>query len=221
MAETAPKAASETETPPVDAPEGMVHVLAGPFLWGPRKEEVSLGDFWIDIYPVTNGDYEDYVTTHRKRAPRHWPASGLTDSLRDQPIVFLTYAEAEDYAETLGKQLPTPAQYEKAARGTEGWKYPWGNQVKNRVANTRESARGKLSTVDAYGAGRSPFGCYDMCGNALNWTRGVYDEKKGTRIVMGSSFKHYLGAAYFTHEEDPEKRRDYLGFRCVWTPPRP
>lgn len=214
MAEATPQA----ESARVEAPEGMIHVPAGPFLWGRRKEEVTLGDYWIDIYPVTNGDYEDYVTTHRRRAPRHWPASGLTDELRDQPIVNMTYAEAEAYAEAYGKKLPTPAQFEKAARGLEGFKYPWGDQVKNRVTNTRESALGKLTSVDAYPSGRSPVGCYDMCGNVLHWTRGVYDEDKGTRIAMGSSFKDYLGACYWTHEEHPEKRRDTLGFRCVWTP---
>ena len=66
---------------------------------------------------------------------------------------MLTYEEATVYAEVLGKSLPTPAQFEKAARGTEGLKYPWGNEVRNRVTNTKESGIGKLTSVDAYAAG--------------------------------------------------------------------
>lgn len=206
------------ETESADAPEGMAHVPGGPFLLGKKREEASIGDFWIDIYPVTNGDYEEFITDNRKRAPRHWPASGLNDELRDQPVVMLTYEEASAFAEGVGKALPTPAQYEKAARGTEGLKYPWGDQIKNRVTNTKESGIGQLTSVDSFPAGQSPFGCYDLAGNILHWTRGIYDPDNGTQMVMGSSYKHYLGAAHWTHEEPPEKRRDYLGFRCVWRP---
>jgi formylglycine-generating enzyme required for sulfatase activity len=211
---------SETATAPTPPP-GMLHVPGGAFLFAKRKHEVELGEFWIDEYPVTNGDYEAYVAEHRQRPPRHWPASGLTDELRDQPVVRLTYAEVETYARLMGRQLPTPAQFEKAARGTDGRKYPWGNEIRGRVTNTKESGIGKLTSVDTFPAGCSPCGAYDMAGNVLHWTRGVADEAKQLMTVMGGSFMHYLGATYWTYEEAATARRDYLGFRCVWTPDTP
>lgn len=202
----------------VEAPVGMVHVPGGPFLFSKKKLEVELGEFWIDTYPVTNGDYEEFVTEFKQKPPRHWPASGLTDALRDLPVVRLTYKEAATYAKLVGKSLPTPAQFEKAARGTDGRKYPWGNEIRGRATNTKESGIGELSSVDRFPTGKSPYGCHDMAGNVLHWTRGWYNEAEKTRVVMGSSYMHYLGATFWVHEEPGAKRRDYLGFRCVWTP---
>ncbi len=202
----------------VEAPPGMAHVPGGTFLFSKKRVEVDLAEFWIDTFPVTNGDYEEFVTEFKQKAPRHWPASGLTDELRDQPVVRLTYKEAATYAKLMKKALPTPAQFEKAARGTDGRKYPWGEEIRGRAANTKESGIGELTSVDAFAAGKSPCGWYDMAGNVMHWTRGWYNEAEKTRIVMGSSYMHYLGATFWIHEEAGNKRRDYLGLRCVWTP---
>ncbi len=206
-------AAADTE-PRADPLQGMVQIPAGPFLYGRRKEEVSLGEFWIDLRPVTNGDYLAYVEAHNRPAPRHWPPRGLTDDMLDLPVVNLTCAEAEAYAAAAGKALPTPAQFEKAARGVDGRKYPWGDAMLSRVANTREAGIGGVTPVEQYPAGRSPFGCYDMAGNVLHWTRGE-DPGTGQRVLKGGSFREFLAATYFEFKADPGKRQDCVGFRCV------
>lgn len=207
--------ATEHDAPAVEAPPGMVLVPPGPFLFGKKKEEVALAGFWIDVYPVTNEDYLQYCHEHRRPSPRHWPPDGLTSEMLKLPVVFLTYAEAEAYATALGKQLPTPAQFEKAARGTDGRKYPWGESTKQRAANTREAGIGALTPVDRFPRGASPYGCFDMCGNVLHWTRALYDAEKGTRLLKGSSFRHYQGTTFWDYEQVPSKREDFVGLRCV------
>lgn len=214
---TSEDAASITTT--AGPPAGMLHVPAGLFLFGRRKESVELSEFWIDEVPVTNADYLRFVEVHHRPNPRHWPPDGLSDDMLDLPVVNLTYAEAEAYAELTGCQLPTPAQYERAARGTDGSKYPWGDAVRGRVTNSRESGIGSLTPVRRFEAGRSAVGCYDLAGNVLHWTRAYYDEETGTRILKGTSFRDFLGAAAWNHEGDPTKRMPHVGLRRVWTKP--
>jgi len=217
-----PSAATTPERAPseptVQPPPGMVLVPAGPFAFGRRKEQVALDAFWIDVHPVTNREYERFVEEHDRPSPRHWPPDGLTPALLDVPVTFLTYAEAEDFARRSGKALPTPAQFEKAARGVDGRKYPWGNEVRGRTTNTRESGFGRLTPVTAFAAGASPYGCLDMAGNVLHWTRGVYDPARGSRVLKGCSYRDFLGASAWAYEGEPAKRQDCVGFRCVWTP---
>lgn len=209
---TAQAAANEVAGPP-----GMVLVPAGPFIYGQGKgrREQELEAFWIDLTPVTNRQYAAYMEKARKGAPPHWPADGLTDELADLPVVNVNYDEAEAYARFYGKRLPSPAQFEKAARGPEGRKYPWGDSVGLRCANSREAGIGDLTPVDRFPAGKSPYGCLDMNGNVLHWTDALYDRERGTRVLKGCSFRHFLGAAAWTYEEEPRLKRDYVGFRCV------
>src|SRR5262245_19743883 len=120
-----------------DAPPGMVHVPAGAFKFGPKQQPIELAEFWIDLTPVTNAEYAKFLEGKGRQQPGHWPANGLPDAWRDLPLTNITHADAEAYAKALGKLLPTPAQYEKAARGVEGRKYPWGDTVGLRTSNTR------------------------------------------------------------------------------------
>jgi len=195
----------------------MVHVPAGPFAFG-RRQRLELPDFWIDIYPVTNRDYALFVQDTGHRPPAGWPADGPGEDLLDLPVVHVTFDDARAYAESLGKRLPTPAEFEKAARGPDGRKYPWGDQVGVRTTNTRESAIGRLLPVGTFAEGRSPYGCYDMAGNVLHWTRGAPAEDPGQRVLKGCSFGHYLGAASWSHQAPANAREEWLGFRCVWSP---
>lgn len=197
-------------------PPGMIHVPAGPFFFG--KTEATLADFWIDQTPVTNAQYAEFVKKTGRRHPTHWSADGPPQAEKDHPVVNVTFADAEAFAAHAGKQLPTPAQFEKAARGTDRRKYPWGDEVGLRTSNTKEAGVGGTTPVDKFPRGRSPFGCFDLAGNVLHWTRGVADAKKGTRVLKGSSWKIYLGACSWSNEADPEKKQDDVGFRCVWTP---
>lgn len=195
----------------------MIEIPAGPFLFGRgRGQEVNLGRFWIDEAPVTNADYLSYVEEHHRPAPRHWPPHGLDEELADLPVVYVTYAEAEAYARAQGKALPTPAQFEKAARGPSGLRYPWGQGQEPRVSNTRETGLGCLSPVRAFPAGASPYGCLDLAGNVLHWTRTQPEDPR--RVLKGGSYLRFLAASAWSDEAPPEARLPDLGFRCVWRP---
>lgn len=212
-----PKAPSPA-APAAAPPDGMVHVPAGPFRFGQKGDEVSLGEFWIDLTPVTNKQYAAFVAATGRRNPNHWGPDGHDEKIADHPVVCVTFADAEAYAKWAGKALPTPAQLEKAARGTDGRKYPWGDTVGLRTGNTREAGIGHTTPVEAYPRGRSPFGCFDLAGNVLHWTRGPYDKEKGTLTLKGCSFRHYLGPVAWTYEAAPDQRQDCVGFRCVVSP---
>lgn len=201
----------------VQAPPGMVHVPAGAFLFGRNKEQANLGEFWIDATPVTNAQYLEYLITHHRPSPPHWPAKGPKEEHLQEPVVYVSYAEAAAFAEACGKSLPTPAQYEKAARGTDGRRYPWGDDLLGRVCNTRDSGIGGLTLVDRFAAGVSPYGCYDMVGNVQCWTRAV-DPETGDAVVKGTSFREFVGPVYFQDTADRSRRFETVGFRCVWKP---
>jgi len=202
-----------------DPPADMIHVPAGPFVFGPGRDErvVELADFWIDAHAVTNREYEDFCAETGRRPPPHWSPRGCPEGLLDLPVVNVTWDDARAFAEHVGEQLPTPAQFEKAARGPDGPKYPWGDSAGLRCANTREAGLGALAAPERFEEGRSPYGCYDMAGNVLHWTRGTHDPERGTRVLKGSSFRRFLGQAAWSYEADPRERRDDVGFRCVWT----
>lgn len=200
-----------------DAPPGMVLVPAGPFLFGRDKRSVTLGAFWIDRDPVTNEAYAAFVAATGHPRPVHWPAGPLAAELRDLPVVNVSLEDALAFARHAGKDLPTPAQWEKAARGTDGRKFPWGSSFDSQRSNTKEAARNRLVPTTRL-RDESPYGVRGMGGAVLEWTRGVLNPTRGTRVVKGASFRTYLGAAAWALELDAAEKRDDLGFRCVRAP---
>ena len=214
--------APTSSTPPAATggpPAGMIRVPAGPFKQGTKGDEVTLPEFWIDATPVTNKQYAAFVQATGRRAPTHWGPDGYEEKQADHPVVCVTFDDAQAYATWAGKQLPTPAQFEKAARGPDGRKYPWGDSVGLRTGNTRETGLGGPSPVEAYPRGKSPYGCFDMNANVLHWTRARVSKEEDAAVVLkGCSFRHYLGAAAWQYDAQPGQRQDCVGFRCVWAP---
>src|SRR5579872_6897124 len=107
----------ETETPvlaPAPAAAPGILVPAGPFLFGREKQQVVLAAFWIDRDPVTNREYDEYVAKTGASRPPHWPPGPLPAELAEHPVVSVTWDEALAYAQFAGRELPTPAQWEKA-----------------------------------------------------------------------------------------------------------
>lgn len=171
----------------------MVRIPAGEFLRGSQEQDkrasasekprsrVYLTEYWIGKYPMTNAQYAVFIEATGRRSPEHWEGSRPPEGKEDHPVVNVSWWDALAYcrwlAEVTGKQyqLPTEAQWEKAARGTDGRLYPWGNRWDKRKCNTAESGERGTTSVGSYSPdGDSPYGCADMAGNVLEWVADWY-----------------------------------------------
>ncbi|MBV8995417.1 MAG: SUMF1/EgtB/PvdO family nonheme iron enzyme, partial [Pseudonocardiales bacterium] len=192
----------------------MTLVDAGVFLAGPRDEPIWLPAFYIDIYPTTNADYSRFVAATGHPPPAHWPDGCCPDDLHDHPVVFVTWHDADAYTRWAGKSLPSSHQWEKAARGTRGNTYPWGNQPTPAKCNVRGSGPGTTTPGNCYRSGVSSYGVYDLCGNVWEWCATDTDgrhELKGSAFT--SPFDRATPSAF--NDASANMRDDDTGFRCV------
>ena len=158
----------------------MIPIPAGEFVMGSNKGEnddkpahtVHLDAYEIGKYPVTVAQYRKFCTATGREMPDapDWAWEN------DHPMVYVTWFDAEAYCRWAGGRLPTEAEWEKAARGTDGRTYPWGDTWdKNKCAN-RQLGLTSTVRVGSYPAGASPYGCMDMAGNVWEWCADWYDE---------------------------------------------
>ncbi|WP_202235019.1 formylglycine-generating enzyme family protein [Actinacidiphila reveromycinica] len=192
----------------------MAFVDAGMYLGGTDNGPVWLPAFSIDVFPVTNSDYAGFVAATGHQPPQHWPKGKCPDTLFDHPVTYVTWRDAASYASWTGKELPTARQWEKAARGTHGATYPWGNQPTPAKCNSRESNVGSTTPVSRFHSGVSPYGVYDLCGNTWEWTRtrtgpGRYELKAG---AFTSPFSRTTPSAF--NDAATTMLDDDTGFRC-------
>jgi iron(II)-dependent oxidoreductase len=250
-AQDAPVGAEPSRPDPIPEISGMVFVPASEFIMGSTSQQIQnmaevdefpqrrvwVDDFYIDIHEVTNAQYKVYLDSTRVEAPHRWVDGNYGLGEDGFPVISITWEEAAAYAKWIGKRLPTEAEWEKAARGTDGRVYPWGNSFDRALANNGE----RLLPVALYPSGVSPYGCYDMAGNAAEWVdawyeaypresshvvpEGVPDRNPGfsreRRVYRGgsfNSFSKYLRCANREHTA-PGKRWVYIGFRCAKDPP--
>ena len=193
---------SETFEDPRDGAT-MVLVADGPFLMGlPDKDllaeehekpqrEVHLSAYWIDVYPVTNSRFALFIAAGGYTEPKWWMPEGWDWKSRwrishpvmweqagwggpDQPVAGVSWYEADAYARWAGRRLPTDAEWEKAARGTDGRRYPWGDDWPTATLANFGRTIGRTTPVGLYPDGMSPYGCHDMAGNVNNWTSDWY-----------------------------------------------
>jgi formylglycine-generating enzyme required for sulfatase activity len=236
-----------------DAP--LILVPAGPFPMGvppgdrdggrdeyPRHE-VYLDAFYIDKYEVTNGRYLEFVRTTGHRAPQHpkdptrnlWKGNTMPESVADRPVVNVDWQDAKAYCAWTGRRLPTEAEWEKAARGADDRRFPWGNVEpthKHLNYNQRWIGEKTLMPVGSYEAGKSPFGAYDMAGNVWEWVNDWYDPlyyekspaknppgpESGTHKVVRSSgwqVETPMVRIFTRIKSDPTVRNESTGFRCA------
>ena len=215
----------------------MTKVDAGKFRYGTGKDWVEVEDpFEIDVYPVTNRQFEDFVHAGGYKNDDYWTEQGkkwrdekniTVPRYRDDekwnqpehPVVGVSFYEADAYAKWAGKELPTKEQWERAARGTDGRKYPWEGGFDKEKCNTSESGIGKTTRVTRYPNGISPDGCYDMAGNVWEWTDSWYDKDQGTKVLRGGSWNNSQGYARCAARlrGNPDIGDITLGFRCIRT----
>jgi formylglycine-generating enzyme required for sulfatase activity len=206
------------------------------------QHQCSSGDFYIDRYQVTNAQYLRFVhaTKYQSRSKEflaHLPpdirsgASPLPPAISSHPVTYVTYDDAVAYAEWLGKRLPTEVEWELAARGFDGREYPWGNTWKEGRCNSEEAARNGTVPVGSYELGKTVYGCYDMAGNAWDWTASWYQPYPGAkpeyynaqdmgernRVLRGGSYAwpNFDQRCAFRAIKYPEKALTEISFRCV------
>jgi sulfatase modifying factor 1 len=215
----------------------MVYIPAGVFTMGSNDYNVShtvyLDAYEIGKYEVTVGQYRKFCTATGRAMPDA-PGWGWKEN---HPIVMVSWQDAADYALWAGGRLPTEAEWEKAARGTDGRKYSWGNDWdSSKCANSVGTGLNSTQPVGSYPAGASPYGCMDMTGNVWEWCADWYDENyynnspsrnpKGptsgiARVLRGGSWS---GEDYDNfccvgrYYSDPAARYSRRGFRCARTP---
>jgi iron(II)-dependent oxidoreductase len=158
--------------------DSTVDVPAGPFRMGTDFDRadaqdrpqhiVRLPEFRIDKYLVTNAQYARFVAETGHRVPSSWKNGRIPDGQLLYPVTLVNWYDAVAYAHWAGKRLPTEAEWEKAARGTDGRRWPWGNAMDPKRLNTYYNV-GSATGVDTYKDGVSPYGAFDMAGNVSQW----------------------------------------------------
>lgn len=187
----------------------MVVIPAGKFIFGRpgATKEISLPAYSIDKYEVTNKQFAKFNLDHK------YGKGG-----DNYPVTMISVIEASDHCAALDKRLPTEQEWEKAARGTDGRIYPWGNEFDKILCITKESFdEGKISIIAPVGScekGNSPYGVADMAGNVWEWTS-TYEERYSV-LKGGSFFEGRNSSTTYTNLLSiPNDAKDYVGFRCV------
>lgn len=215
--------------PPVeldaDNPAGIewVKIPAGSFISGESRETREMGySFEIAKYPVTNAQYKRFLDD----VPGVEVPSGWDENLRtyppdkaNHPVVWVSLYNADAFCRWAGGRLPNMYEWEKAARGKDGRKYPWGSKWQDgKFCNTEEAGLETTNPVDAYPLGASPYGVMDMSGNTWEWTSSSSGYILGKKFALrGGSWANDREAASINNilYEPPDTPDDDTGFRCA------
>jgi iron(II)-dependent oxidoreductase len=235
----------------------MVQISAGAFLMGSDnglqderpQHRVELGVYWIDRTPVTNTQFAQFLNAVGPQGPQGEKYYDVDDNdarahMRDgqwsadrgsenHPVVEASWYGALAYCRWAGKRLPTEAEWEKAARGTDGRKYPWGNEPPDRSRAHFGAGWNDLRPVDAFPKGASPYGVLDMAGNGWEWVSSAYlsypyDPKDGREDLTREQVRGTRGGGHDSRPEElttthrgrqvsrnPRGGHHNIGFRCA------
>lgn len=195
----------------------MVYVPAGEFDMGASSQDtkayedekpqhtVYLDAFWIDQTEVTNAMYRECVqegvcyppmkyTHNDNTGSHHFDEDGINTAYDDYPVIYVDYEDATIYCEWAGRRLPTEAEWEKAAKGTDGTRFPWGNTEPTSSQANFGNMLGDTVAVGNYSSGASMYGTLDMVGNVYEWVSDWYDEN----YYANSPLNNPLGPSYGT-----------------------
>ena len=193
--------------------------------------KIFLKGFYIDKYEVTNKKYKSFIDATGYPPPTLWRNGIYPADQHNYPVTNVTWFDAHAYCTWAGNRLPKEEEWEKAARGPDGNKYPWGNEYDEKKANT---ANETTMSVGSYETDRSFYGVYDMGGNVMEWVDAWYepyhgnklrnkDFEKRYRVLRGGSAvasEHYVLGKIFSRSsyryyDDPSGRGEDGGFRCA------
>ena len=231
---------------PDKMPEGMVRVPAGkikmnieaagsfiPYPYYDTSKIIEINSFYIDKYPVTNNQFYDfmestgYVPEDTINFLKHWKNGKYPKGMKNYPVVYISYEDAKAYAGWAGKRLPAETEWQYAAQGADGRLYPWGDEMTDGKCNP---SSGKISAVNKYPDGASPFGVEDLVGNVWQLTNDVYDDGSYYFIIMrGGSFYNPASSQWYVkggaqplnktqmllRVSPGFERNATVGFRCV------
>jgi formylglycine-generating enzyme required for sulfatase activity len=249
-----------TSTPVSEAPPGMVRIPGGMFLFEvegimieksegvdvqypwehepslKHHHELQMKPIFIDRHPVTCAEFKQFVQTARYRPAdahnflRNWTSGGYPAAWEKKPVTWVSLEDARAYAKCAGKRLPHEWEWQYAAQGTDGRKYPWGNEKNPSCLPPFEEGReeGPPADVNAYPAGASPYGVLDFVGNVWQWTDEYQDEHTRAAVLRGGSrYRPTTSGWYFPQAQQLNQHGKYLlmaasldrsaniGFRCV------
>ena len=220
----------------------MVLVPAGEFTMGSEQGDddeqpihrVYLDSFYLDTFEVTNGRFAKFVAAIQSEPPWGFADEETPVAQADRPVRWVTWLEATGYCLWAGKRLPTEAEWEKAARGTDGRTYPWGNDpptAAHAVFGLTEGAE-TVSPIGNRHPGSSLYGVHDLAGNLYEWVTDWYDEafytrqparnprgpvEGTTKVQRGGSYINgpYRLRSAFRTKGDPTEHDPHVGFRCA------
>ncbi|MFH2001169.1 MAG: SUMF1/EgtB/PvdO family nonheme iron enzyme [Planctomycetota bacterium] len=229
------------------APSGMAYIPGGFYTIGPNtgwdkpRRKLIFKEFYIDKYEVTNLEFHEFLkmqdhTLYTEFVPYFWPRNinmerYYPEDLANEPVMGVCWKAAHAYAQWCGKRLPTEDEWEVAARGKQGYLYPWGNTFDRTVCNTAETGINDATDVGSFPEGVSPFGCLDMAGNAFEWTCtdqngnrvDQFDNNIRNMVIRGGDYREGADHAradfrWMTpmdpyNGRNPSKKR--IGFRCA------
>jgi len=235
--------ATSTSIPPTPRPVVAVEAVtiaipAGEFTMGSDVEDerpphtVFVDAFEIDKLEVTNQEFErfvqeaGYVTDAEKAGDTSWRY--YAKDKPQHPVVKVSWNDAVAFCQWAGKRLPTEAEWEKAARGTDARTYPWGNQWDASRANAKEAGNRETTAVGSFPAGASPYGVMDMAGNVSEWTTDWFKAYPGGDFYspyFGEKYRVIRGGGWFSDQNlvrttersasSMTLANDDVGFRCA------
>ncbi len=237
----------------------MVAIPAGEFIMGSDKwaaeqppQRIYLDDYFIDKYLVTNGQFKKFIEETKYVTDAEKEGSGMVrigrrlkpfpdanwkipdgatsiEGRENYPVTQVSYNDALAYCKWAGKDLPTEAQWEKAARGPDGNEYPWGNSEPDDTMANFDKNVGETTPVNKYDKGQSHYGVYDMAGNVNQWCKDWYGEGERQpknpagpetgkeRVIKGGSFDEGIDTLRSANRNrfEPNYSSFLFGFRCV------